>query len=191
MLSEWTDDQLVDRCQQVEPIDLAAYQELVRRHESLVFNTCLKMIRSYPDAEEISQDAFVQVYHKMHQFERRAAFKTWLFRIVYNLCLRRREVINRRSVKESEAGEEIAHDLQQKAIDANAKLELSETVQEAMDKLEGDHREVILLKYISGLTLQEIADVLEISLSAAKMRLYRALEKFKEHYVRIEPVSAA
>ena len=190
-LSQWTDLDLVNRCQGTVPLDLAAYRELVRRHEPLVFNTCLKMIRSHQDAEEVCQDAFVQVYHKMHQFEHRAAFKTWLFRIVYNLCLRRRQTMNRRVAKEAEAGEDLAHRLKEKEQEADAKVELSQTIQEAMDRLDEDQREIILLKYISGLTLQEIADVLEISLSAAKMRLYRSLDRFKESYTKIDHQPAA
>ncbi len=185
-LSAWDDRALVERCQQELPLKLDAYQELLRRHEPLVFNTCLKMIGSYPDAEEICQDAFVQVFHKIGQFEGRSSFKTWLFRIVYNLCLRRREVLSKRTYKESTAGEEYAADLHAKALEAEQKIDLSESVKEAMDQLEDEQRRVIVLKYISGLTLQEIADVQSVSLSAAKMRLYRSLEKFKETYLRIE-----
>ncbi|MDA7643850.1 RNA polymerase sigma factor [Verrucomicrobiales bacterium] len=190
-LSEWTDQELVERCQAIQPLDLSAYQELVRRHESLVFNTCLKIIRSYQDAEEVCQDTFVQVYHRMHQFEHRAAFKTWLFRIVYNLCLRRRETMSRRVAKETAAGENLAHRLKEKEQETDSKIQLSQTIEEAMDRLDEDQREIIFLKYISGLTLQEIADVLKVSLSAAKMRLYRSLDRFKESYVKLDHQSAA
>ena len=124
-LSEWTDQELVERCQAIQPLDLSAYQELVRRHESLVFNTCLKIIRSYQDAEEVCQDTFVQVYHRMHQFEHRAAFKTWLFRIVYNLCLRRRETMSRHVAKETAAGENLAHRLKEKEQETDSKIQLS------------------------------------------------------------------
>ena len=71
-----------------------------------------------------------------------------------------------------------------------ATIELSQAVQEAMDKLKDDQREILLLKYVSGLTLQEIADVLEVSLSAAKMRLYRSLDHFKESYTQLDQQTA-
>ncbi len=185
-VSALDDDVLVVRCQQELPDTLTAYHELLRRHEPLVFNTCLTMVGAYQDAEEVCQDAFVQVFHKIKQFERRAAFKTWLFRIAYNLCLRRRETINKRAVRERTAGDDFASDLHQKEQAAGRQLELSAIVQEAMDQLEEDQRRIVVLKFVSGLTLQEIAEVQEISLSAAKMRLYRALDRFKEIYLKIE-----
>jgi hypothetical protein len=55
--------------------------------ESIVYNTSVKMIGSIQGAEEICQDTFLRVFHKLHQFEGRAAFKTWLFRIVYNFSI--------------------------------------------------------------------------------------------------------
>lgn len=185
-MSALEDDALVVLCQQELPNTLTAYHELLRRHEPLVFNTCLKMVGAYQDAEEVCQDAFVQVFHKIGQFERRSAFKTWLFRIAYNMCLRRRETINKRAMRERAAGDDFASDLHQKELAAERQLELSATVQEAMDALEEDQRQIVVLKYVSGLTLQEIADVQEVSLSAAKMRLYRALDRFKEIYLKIE-----
>ena len=59
---------------------------------------------------------------------------------------------------------------------------LSADVQEAIESLKDGEREVLTLKFMSGLTIQEIADVMDIGLSAAKMRLYRAMESFKEVY---------
>ena len=64
-------------CQDELPYKLDAYREIVRRYESIVYNPSVKMIGSVPDAEEVCQDAFLRVFHKLHQFEGRSAFKTW------------------------------------------------------------------------------------------------------------------
>lgn len=181
-LEELDDNVLARMCQEELPHKLDAYQELLRRHESLVFNTCLKMTRSYEDAQEVCQDAFLQVFHKVKQFEGRAAFKTWLFRIVYNLCIRRRETISKRAFKENAAGNEVAADIHAKELATPHDSELSEGVHEALNRLDENQRQILILKYITGLSLQEISEVLEIKLSATKMRLYRALDKFKDTY---------
>jgi RNA polymerase sigma-70 factor (ECF subfamily) len=99
--------------------------------------------------------------------------------------------MSRRVAKETAAGENLAHRLKEKEQETDSKIQLSQTIEEAMDRLDEDQREIIFLKYISGLTLQEIADVLKVSLSAAKMRLYRSLDRFKESYVKLDHQSAA
>ena len=65
------------------------------------------------------------------------------------------------------------------------KQRVTARVEEALNKLKQSDREIVVLKFMAGLTIQEIADVFEIGLSAAKMRLYRALEDFKEAYLRL------
>jgi len=150
-LENLSDAEIVELCKKELPSDLTAYRELLRRYEGLVYNTCMKFIGSQQDAEEVAQDAMIQVFHKIHQFEGRSAFKTWLYKIVHNYCRNRvSKIIRKREVKES---------------------------------FEKHSAEMILvMKFTTGLTIQEIAEAMEIGLSAAKMRLYRALDSFKEIY---------
>ena len=183
-MSSVPEAQLVALCQKELPYKLDAYRELVRRYESVVYNTSVKMIGSIEDAEEVCQDAFLRVFHKLHQFEGRAAFKTWLFRIVYNLCLTRRKQLAKRRDREGVN----ADDLPEASIASESHVEgmtLSEELEQALAFLTEDQRRIIVLKYITGLSLQEIADVLGLGLSATKMRLYRSLEEFKRIYTAI------
>ena len=180
-----TDDELVARCKTELPYDVTAYRELLRRHEPLVYRSCLKMLGSVQDAEEACQDAFLQVFHKIHQFEGRSAFKTWLYRIVYNRCIETR----RRDARRSENHAKLIEEMTQNEItreDPAMKNALNGKVHEVIAKMKGEDCRLVTLRYVSGLSLQEIADVLQIGLSATKMRLYRAQEKFKEIYTGLD-----
>ena len=103
-----TDEELVARCKVELPYDVQSYRELLRRHQPLVFNTCRRMLRSDQDAEEVCQDAFLQVFHKIGTFEGRSTFKTWLYRVVYNLCIDRQRKLARRRKGETSIAEEVA-----------------------------------------------------------------------------------
>ena len=194
VLEDLDDRDLVTRCQRELPHRVDSYRELLRRYESLVFNTCLKITGNPQEAEEACQDSFLQVFHKIHQFEGRSTFKTWLFRIVYNFCIARRKKMATRREREQLYSEEIQG--RADTLDsAYLQMNLSEGVHEAIGRLKGEQRRIIILKFVTGLTLEEISRVLEIKLSATKMRLYRALEAFKQHYLDVtreeqEPGSA-
>lgn len=183
-LEQLPDAELVTRCQSELPNNLAAYRELLRRYEGLIFNTCNKLLGSRQDAEEVTQDALIQVFHKIHQFEGRAAFKTWLYKIVHNYCRNRLSKLIRKR-EGQEAYEQHTRNIVPDFEQCRQQQRLSARVQEALQRLKDSDREIVVLKFMSGLTIQEIADVFEIGLSAAKMRLYRALEDFKDAYLRL------
>lgn len=187
-LENLSDAEIVALCKKELPSDLTAYRELLRRYEGLVYNTCMKFIGSQQDAEEVAQDALIQVFHKIHQFEGRSAFKTWLYKIVHNYCRNRvSKIIRKREVKESyeKFSEENSSDVQE----PETQTPLSECVQEAMNKMKEKERSILVMKFTSGLTIQEIAEAMGIGLSAAKMRLYRAMDSFKELYQKTEQKS--
>lgn len=176
------DEELVALCKKELPHTLASYEELVRRYEAQIFNYCNRFLNSHLDAEEICQDAFLRVFHKIHQFEGRSSFKTWLYRIVTNLCLGRRSTLAKRRERQALYSAE-ATTQADAAIAETTNPEIGEHLQQAMAKLDAEKRQIITLKFISGLSLQEISEILKISLSATKMRLYRARDELKEAYL--------
>ena len=179
-----SDDELVARCKTELPYNVSAYRELLRRHEPLVYRSCLKMLGSVQDAEEACQDSFLQVFHKIVDFEGRSAFKTWLYRIVYNRCLEARRKAARRNQHHAKMIEEVEH--QKLTNNKTSHDEVTGKVNEVISQMNGEESRLVTLRYVSGLSIQEIADVLDIGLSAAKMRLYRAQERFKEIYSELD-----
>lgn len=182
-IADLSDEELVAMCKRELPRDVTAYRELLKRYEGLVFNTCNKILGSASDAEEVAQDVLVQVFHKINQFEGRSKFKTWLYKIVHNYSSNRLSKIIRKR-EGSEKYENIAKVEEVTRESAYLEEELSFEVQEAIMSLNDNEREIITLKFISGLTLQEISEIMDIGLSATKMRLYRAMESFKEAYTK-------
>lgn len=183
-LDKLPDEELVELCKRQLPHDLSAYRELVQRYEGLVYNICMKFLGNPQDAEEIAQDSLLQVFHKIHQFQGRAQFKTWLYKIVHNFCRNRiSKIIRKREVQEAYE-EHAKEDLPAATFGEADTSEKSARIQEALDKLKPREKEIIIYKFVSGMTLKEISDVTGIGASAAKMRYYRAMEAFKEAYER-------
>ena len=188
-LHDLSDEEIVALCKQQLPHDLTAYKVLVERHEGMVFNLCMKFLGSHQDAEEIAQDSLLQVFHKIDQFQGRSSFKTWLYKIVQNYCRNRiSKIIRKREVQESYE-EHAKEELPISNFEISKTSETSALIQEALNKLKPNEREIIIYKFMSGMTLQEIAEVSDIGASAAKMRYYRALESFKEAYERLSKSS--
>ncbi len=189
-LEDLDDEALIARCQQELPHRTEGFHELLRRHEGMVYHTCLRMLGNVEEAEETCQDAFVRVFQKLHQFEGRSSFKTWLFRVVYNFCMTRRRKLATRRERRNRIQTEFVHEAESRhQASEDNELDLSENVHRAINQLKPGDREVIVLRFISDLSLEEIADVLEIGLSATKMRLYRAMERFKSVYQTLEKAS--
>ena len=183
-LTTISDEELVDICNRELPETVTAYKVLISRYEGLIYNTCLKVLGNPQDAEEVAQDTLVQLFHKLHQFQGRSTFKTWLYRIVHNYCKNRisKQIRHR---KRQSALKEHAEVFTADVYDTRGISENSELVNITLEKLKPKEKEIIVLKFMSGLTIEEMAEVLNIGLSACKMRLYRSLDAFKIAYDRV------
>lgn len=178
-LRGFSDEELAARCQEDLPDDVEAYRELVRRYERQLHAFVRQVLGSEEDAEEVTQDVLVQVFRKVYQFEGRSTFKTWLYQIVNNMCHRRLSKVIRKREVEEEYREQVEAVVVDGGVVGSGPEQRIEEILGQMGEMD---REVLVCKFVSGMTLQEIADVLGIGLSAAKMRYYRALEVFKELY---------
>lgn len=184
---EPTDRQLVEQCKAQLPYNTTAFEALLRRYEPVVYRTCLRYLRHDQDAEDACQDVLLRVFHALPRFEHRSAFRTWLFRIVANVCATRWTKRRRRSTDQAEflaeAREEpvAGLDLLPENFD-----EVTGDIGDGLEMLGPDDRQVLVLRHISGLSFDELAAALEIGLSAAKMRLYRAEQRLRLAYEGIQ-----
>ncbi len=182
-LDTLSDEILIERCLEELPEHTEAFHELLRRYERMVFHTCLRMLGSVEEAEETCQDTFLRIHEKLHQFEGRSAFKTWLFRVVYNQCMTRRRQLAMRRERGAAIEEALTRESQENETSTEfQEFDLSEAVNRTINKLKPDDKEIVVLRFISELSLEEISEVLGLGLSATKMRLYRAMERFKALY---------
>jgi RNA polymerase sigma-70 factor (ECF subfamily) len=162
----------------------AALGQLTRRHRSYLEQRCRRYLRQADEVEDVMQEIDLSVYRYAHQFRGDAGYRTWLTTIADRHCLAhlRKQPSFVLSGDLSELG-----DLQD-TVQVNAQHDTAEDetsrhqVADMVERLPPIHRELLLLRYWLDLSLPEIADLLDIGLSAAKMRLKRALEQYGQLY---------
>lgn len=167
--------------------DEAAFEDLVRRHQRNVLNLVYRYLGNAGDAEDVAQEVFFKVYRARHQYEPKAKFSTWLYRVTVNHCLN--EI---RSRKSQPASSELSDDLLKDSgvINPDANLDredLQHAVKAAVDALPEHQRMAVILARYEELSYEEIAETMGISLEAVKSVLHRAKETLKEkllHFVK-------
>ena len=173
--------------------DASAFRELVERYKQPVINVAFRMLHDLSEAEDLAQNVFLQVFKSAQRYQPSAKFSTWLFTIVRNLCLneiRRRSRHPAESIEfQSEESEETTsrqiEDLKAKGPgQAVLEGELEEKIQEVLDSLPENQRLALLLCRQEELSYEEIAEVLDCSLSATKSLIHRGRETLKE---RLKP----
>lgn len=169
-----SDGALCERAAGELPYVTTAYEALVRRHQSNLFRFCRRILRDADRAEDATQETLIRVYHALSDFEGRSDFKTWLFTIARNVCVTRMK----RSAMESQLRESYERD-QHLAPSAEQSNGCTPDVDELLAGMPAEDREILSLRFVAGLSLQEIADSYTLTLSAAKMRLYRAVEQLR------------
>ena len=168
-----SDEALVERAQRELPYATGAYEALVRRHERLVFGVCLRMLSNRADAEDAYQDVLFKVFNALPRFEQRSSFRTWLMRIAVNAC---NTALSRRK-RRQEGVEEIDHEAE---YEASPEIETAAfDVEKLLDQLDADDRQLLVLRFVAEFSFDEIAEVMDLGLSATKMRIYRAVDRLK------------
>lgn len=163
--------------------DRSAFDTLFHKYQDYVYNIVCGIVGRAEEARDITQDVFVQVYRSLASFRRGSRFATWLYRIAVN-----RAVDAARSAKgrkwlplldtlgaTPDPAESPAHAAERGAA--------ADEVQKVLMQVPVRHRDVLVLRYYQDLSVEEIAEVLGCSVSAAKVRLHRARHHFKEIYV--------
>ena len=186
-----TDEELVTRCKQELPRNTRSYEQLVQRHMNRVYTIVYRVVNNKEEAEDITQEVFVKVFHGLKKFDQKSAFSTWLYRIATNSALDafdrlKKHSKNTSTVSSRADGEDAVDALTLQPSPAAGpeenvvQSELRECIHSVLKSLELDHRRVLLLRDFEDLSYDEIADVLHAKLSAVKMRIHRARLAFQE-----------
>lgn len=174
---------------QLKSGDHEAFRDLVERHKLSVLNLCLRFTGNKEDAEDLAQEAFIRVFQAAPNYEVKAAFTTWLYRITVNLCLnhqRRKKVLHFFSLDQSKNSQ---HHAQYRVPDFAAQerpdtdyeqKQVQQFVQQAIQSLPENQRTVLILHRYHDLSYKEIAEVLDTTVSAVESRLHRAKENLKK-----------
>lgn len=185
---ETSDEQLIAEISAEHPYGTLAFEQLLRRYEPMVYRTCLRYLGNAQDAEETTQDAFLRVFHGASKFSGRSTFKTWLYRIVANACATRYQKIRKRSERQSAYEQHYVENWDPNAAESDQRdgHQLEGPVADALERLSDKDREIVSLRHVSDLSVPEIAEVLDLKLSATKMRLSRAEKRFRDIYTELK-----
>ena len=154
--------------------DNTAFGALVDSYEGKLFNVALQITGSRDDAMDVTQSAFVKAYEKLHTFDPRYRFFSWIYRITVNEALNLSRRRPRTSALDTDTATATPNPEQ-----ASHQAELSRSVQRALMELTPEYRAVAVLKHIEGLSYSEIATILGISEKRVKSRLFTARQKLR------------
>ena len=178
--------------------DMNAFSRLVVRYQDRVLNTCWRICGNADDAQDLAQEAFLKVMEAIRSFRRQSTFYTWLFRVAVNLALGHRRQ-NARQVRLSlhhGNGEQVVEHQAARLVgrvsnepeSPAGRMAARETEQQilaAMDRLDDEHRTVVVLRDIEGFDYAQIAEILDVPVGTVKSRLSRARMELRERLQRL------
>lgn len=179
--------------------DQRAFATIVRTYQQRVFNMVFRFLGNREEAEDVAQDVFVTVYQNASNFRGDSKFSTWLYRVTVNHCKNRLKYLKRRGRHMGRPLDEIAeHQIAQgsgetqpayhaaipRPDDLAAGRQLEALIQREMAKMDEDHRLLLVLRDIQGLSYQEMAEVTGLNVGTIKSRLHRARLALKEALTR-------
>lgn len=167
--------------------DDRAFETLVALHERMVFGLAARLLGDPEEARDLAQDVFLQVFRTVGRFKGQSSLRTWIYRIVVNLCRNRHRFWKRRARHRSCGLDELTRAeelrLSQPGIpspfEAARRSERARHVQRALLSLKFDHRLVLVLREVEGLSCDEVAATLGVAVGTVKSRLARARDAFR------------
>lgn len=171
----FTDLELVEK---VKAGDKRSFSELVKRHQRSILRMSLRFVKDMDVAEDVTQEAFIKAYEKLHSFEGRASFKSWLFQIAVNTARNKLRDFRRQTVDIDDV---------QLGVQAEAETVLvhgavADMLQQEVDKLPFKQRTALMLRVYEDMSFNEIANIMECPYDTAKANYRHALLKLRESF---------
>ena len=188
-----TDEELVARCKRDLPGNTYSYELLVQRHMNRVYSIVYRIVCNKEEAEDITQEVFVKVYHGLKKFEQQALFSSWVYRIATNSALDSLDKIKRQQKHTaptpstmSKGKDEHSDPLhlhpssEASPEESSIQRELRECISQVLRQLDRQQARLLIMRDFDDLSYDEIAVLLKVGLSAVKMRIHRARLAFQE-----------
>jgi RNA polymerase sigma-70 factor (ECF subfamily) len=191
MNRDLSSEDLMDR---IAKGDHDAFEILVNRHQASVLNLIYRFIGDRTQAKDLAQEVFLQVWQAAKNYEPKAKFTTWIYRIATNLCLNELKSARRRrwfqflrpDEDNKEAAEDLLPDRSPSAEDLLLANERSHQISEALQSLPANQRMALVLRRYDDLSYEEIARIMGCSVSAVESLLVRAKRILQEELKNIE-----
>ncbi len=169
-----------DLAQKAAAGDVNAFEQIYWKHHRRVFGVCFQMSKNVTEAEDLTQQVFLQLFRKIGSFRGDSAFSTWLHRMTVNLTLMYFRLMNARKEETTETGE-----LPESGFTGNKRFNESNQItnrlelNEAIDQLPEGYRKVLILHDIQGFEHEEIAKILGCASGTSKSQLHKARRKLR------------
>ena len=162
-----------------------AFTELVQLHQQSVVGTAMRLLGNLEDAHDVAQQVFVRIWKSAVRYEPTAKFTTWMFTILRNLAFneyrrRGRHPLQSLDAEEEEFGHQVPDHATVSPDAAVEHQELEGLVEEAIAALPENQRLALSLRHQEGMAYEEIAEILQLSLSAVKSLIFRARQDLKD-----------
>lgn len=164
-----------------------AFEQLVLKYQTAVYNLCLRMTGDPEDAADMTQESFLKAWRNLESFQGNSAFSTWLYRLASNTCLDHLRSVKRKPqlslVMEDEDGETQALDVPDSAPSPEEQviaLDEQSRLNDALQALDEDQRQILILRAVNGLSYTEIAEALQLKEGTVKSRLARARDQLRK-----------
>ena len=173
--------------------DRHAYRLLVEKYQQRAFHIAFEILRHKEDAEDVVQESFVKAFLSLSEFRGQAAFYTWLYRIVYNMAIDFRRKVSRRNsttvefrdegaAREGEAPTEPSETAFRNPQELLLEREQLRVVEKVLATLSEEHRIVLVLRELDGLSYEEIAESLGVPKGTVMSRLHYARKRLQEEF---------
>jgi RNA polymerase sigma-70 factor (ECF subfamily) len=165
--------------------DVNAFAKIIEKYKDKTFNYVYSQINDYDEALDLTQEIFIMTIEALRSFRRESKFSTWFYSIMVNYCKNYRKKNSRYNVIPiNNTREDGAYELQIPDLRENPEQEVIRKdslriIKEEINSLPDDYREILLLRDIEGLSYNEIAEILDISLPNVKVRIHRGREFLK------------
>ena len=184
-LNTFSDSEIVSK---IVSGERALFEILIRRYNGLLYKTGRSYHYNHEDTQDLMQDTFVDAFNHLQAFEHRSSFKTWIIKIMLHNCYRKRRKFSFKNEDTAEISDlSIPMYSTQKQTDTTAVVfnkELGQIIESALQHIPLDYRMVFSLREMSGLSVEETADALNISSSNVKVRLNRAKAMLRKEVER-------
>ena len=156
------------------------YALLIDRYKNKAFSLLVRMLKNEMDAEEVLQDCFLKAFKSLENFRQESKFSTWFYRIVYNTAVTKLSAKKRKIETEMSSLEDHINIKSDYDFHSTEKKDLSAFVQTMIDQLPPNFASVISMFYLDNMSCEEIASVLETSVSNVKVILYRSRNTLRD-----------
>lgn len=159
--------------------DTQSFEILVRRHQKTTFNLIYRFLGDYDEATETAQEVFLSAYSSIQQFRGDANFATWLYRIAFNHASSRRKSLNSKLQRHVALEDEVVADCSADPETSAERREIQQCVQQALNSLDRDDAQIILLRDLQDVRYEDIAETLDVPVGTVKSRLHRARQALR------------